>query len=247
MVNKSACCHWHWHSLTGTGTAHSLPLALPLPLALAWIWDTGTGTALPLPWTATPTPRPRHCLCPGHRFSKWPQCNVCYSQLNDVLLFCVCFYYACFSDINEQNWRHHQWQCIEHKLDITYIFIFSVNTNVDLIVRGTALMSALGVTPGQSADHAELTSLAHLQQTFAYYLSLGGAAERHFVDADVFRHVVKTAAELPNAQVSGRQGIATVRSFSGVTKCPSEWSARNSNCSVIQRSYQMPKWVVGKE
>lgn len=52
-------------------------------------------------------------------------------------------------------------------------FAVGVNSAVDLIVSGTALMAALEVAPPSNVLHETLTSLQDLGETFAYSFSSG--------------------------------------------------------------------------
>ena len=72
---------------------------------------------------------------------------------------------------------------------------------MDLIVSGTELLSALGVTPSGASNKDELTSLDDLQEAFHYFFKQGAGAERPFTSGDVFKHVIKVAASLSSAQV----------------------------------------------
>ena len=77
----------------------------------------------------------------------------------------------------------------------------SINANIDLIVEGTELLSSLGISPANAADHAQLDSLSHLQEAFMWSFLRGGAAERPFNDARLFATVVDTASNLNKAEV----------------------------------------------
>ena len=79
---------------------------------------------------------------------------------------------------------------------------YRINTNVDLIVPALTLMEALGIAPGDREDKDALTSLDDLQTTFAHFFSKGSAAERAFLDKDIFKQIVKTADLLEKKNVS---------------------------------------------
>ena len=78
---------------------------------------------------------------------------------------------------------------------------FRTNANVDLIVRGTSLLSALDVDPGDASEKENLESLEDLQHAFHHYFQQGAGAERPFTSEKVFKQVIKTASSLEDAQV----------------------------------------------
>eukprot|EP00729_Bicosta_minor_P008063 gene8064-157_t len=75
-------------------------------------------------------------------------------------------------------------------------FAVGVNSAVDLIVSGTALMAALEVAPPSNVLHETLTSLQDLGETFAYSFSSGQAFERILADADLYKQIVAAAESL---------------------------------------------------
>ena len=81
---------------------------------------------------------------------------------------------------------------------------FSTNANVDLIVRGTELLKALGIEPATDSDRKELATLDDLQQTFHYFFRKGAGAERSFTSSEVFKQIIQTAASLSSAEVRKR-------------------------------------------
>ncbi|XP_052101282.1 ADP-dependent glucokinase-like [Mytilus californianus] len=79
--------------------------------------------------------------------------------------------------------------------------VVGCNSNLDYIVPGTKLLQSLNVEPGDKTDHGTLHSLDHLQQTFSHFFSKGAAAERSFMDKDVFRQITNAAENLDDLQV----------------------------------------------
>lgn len=77
-----------------------------------------------------------------------------------------------------------------------------MNTCLDLIVHGKALLKKLGIEPGEMRNHEALNSFTDLQETFHYFFNKGSAAERYFANSSVFSSIVATASSLDNAQVS---------------------------------------------
>uniref|UniRef100_A0A8C4R5C9 ADP dependent glucokinase n=1 Tax=Eptatretus burgeri TaxID=7764 RepID=A0A8C4R5C9_EPTBU len=75
-----------------------------------------------------------------------------------------------------------------------------VNTCVDVVISGVALLRALGITEGVAQDHDELQSLEELQEAFQHHMGRGAAAERHYSDRDGFIHVAQVASTLPGAK-----------------------------------------------
>lgn len=84
---------------------------------------------------------------------------------------------------------------------IFVVFFSRINSNVDLIVPGVELLLKLNITPGNDINHHQLFSLDHLQETFSYFFKKGSAAERPFMDAELFRKIVSGAENLSNPQV----------------------------------------------
>lgn len=75
-----------------------------------------------------------------------------------------------------------------------------INSNVDLIVPGVALLKALKVSSGGNENRNVLKHLDDLQDTFAHFFAKGSAAERPFLDKDIFRDIVAAGSSLKNAQ-----------------------------------------------
>lgn len=78
-----------------------------------------------------------------------------------------------------------------------------VNSCVDVVVSGVALLQALGLEPGPGlgSDHEVLDSLMDLRETFEFFMSRGAAAERFFSDAELFHHISRTALKIPTAKL----------------------------------------------
>lgn len=80
-----------------------------------------------------------------------------------------------------------------------------VNSCVDVVVSGVALLQALGLSPGPGPgpglDHEVLESLEDLSQTFSFFLSRGAAAERFFSNAELFKTIAQTALRIPTAKL----------------------------------------------
>ena len=73
----------------------------------------------------------------------------------------------------------------------------SVNSNLDLVVSATGLLRALGVAPGQPADHTSLSSREQLQQQVAHSMLHCAGTERVFTSEE-FQLIVKAAYGLPH-------------------------------------------------
>lgn len=84
---------------------------------------------------------------------------------------------------------------------IFYIFNFSINCNLDLIISGTDLLKALGQSPGESLDSVSLDNIEDLRNTFTHYFQKGAAAERTFTDEYQYKQIIETAERLPSKQV----------------------------------------------
>ncbi|XP_062590693.1 ADP-dependent glucokinase-like [Saccostrea cucullata] len=78
--------------------------------------------------------------------------------------------------------------------------LVGINSNVDLIVPGVELLQQLDISPGEDFNHDQLFTLDHLQETFSHFFKKGSAAERAFMDADLFRKIVSEAEKLSNPQ-----------------------------------------------
>lgn len=76
-----------------------------------------------------------------------------------------------------------------------------VNSCVDVVVSGVALLEALGLEPGPGLDHEVLDSLQDLKETFQFFMMRGAAAERFFSDSDLFQTIAKTAIQTPGAKL----------------------------------------------
>ncbi len=76
-----------------------------------------------------------------------------------------------------------------------------MNANVDLIVRAVDLLKELGVTPGDRIDHTVLDNFEHLQNSFHFHFSRGGAVERTFTDQAAFIKIIEAANRLENVEV----------------------------------------------
>lgn len=78
-----------------------------------------------------------------------------------------------------------------------------VNSCVDVVVPGVALLEALGLEPGPGPglDHEVLDSLQDLSETFEFFMSRGAAAERFFSDAEMFHLISSAALKIPTAKL----------------------------------------------
>uniref|UniRef100_A0A3B4B1F5 Uncharacterized protein n=1 Tax=Periophthalmus magnuspinnatus TaxID=409849 RepID=A0A3B4B1F5_9GOBI len=82
-----------------------------------------------------------------------------------------------------------------------------VNSCVDVVVSGVALLEALGLGPGSSPDpvsgldHEVLGSLEDLMDTFLFFMSRGAAAERFFSNSELFQTIAQTALQIPGAKL----------------------------------------------
>ncbi|GFO02997.1 ADP-dependent glucokinase [Plakobranchus ocellatus] len=74
--------------------------------------------------------------------------------------------------------------------------VVGINSNLDVIVPGVALLKALNVSPGKKANHESLTNLKQLQETFAQFLARGSAAERPFLNKALYMEIIKAAKSL---------------------------------------------------
>ncbi len=79
-----------------------------------------------------------------------------------------------------------------------------VNSNVDLIVGGTALLRRLNLPPsgGHGVDHAVLRTAAQLEEAFSFSFSRGAGVERAFSDPEGYAAIVDAASQLDDADVS---------------------------------------------
>uniref|UniRef100_A0A0B7BIV7 ADP-dependent glucokinase n=1 Tax=Arion vulgaris TaxID=1028688 RepID=A0A0B7BIV7_9EUPU len=75
-----------------------------------------------------------------------------------------------------------------------------INSNIDIIVPGVALLKALSILPGEKKNHDALSSLDELQETFAHFFSKGSAAERSFMDKLVYQKIIKATETLNNIE-----------------------------------------------
>uniref|UniRef100_UPI00398EDD8A ADP-dependent glucokinase isoform X2 n=1 Tax=Pristiophorus japonicus TaxID=55135 RepID=UPI00398EDD8A len=75
-----------------------------------------------------------------------------------------------------------------------------VNTCVDVVVCGVGLLKALSMHPGRKADHDTLQSRDDLRETFSYFMEKGVAAERFFVDKELFGNIAQAASQYPGAK-----------------------------------------------
>ncbi|KAJ0069412.1 hypothetical protein NL108_006006, partial [Boleophthalmus pectinirostris] len=82
-----------------------------------------------------------------------------------------------------------------------------VNSCVDVVVSGVALLEALGLNPESSPgpvsglDHEVLGSLEDLRDTFLFFMSRGAAAERFFSNPELFQTIALTALQIPGAKL----------------------------------------------
>lgn len=86
-----------------------------------------------------------------------------------------------------------------------------VNSCVDVVVSGVALLEALGLQPGSGSgagpgpdpgsDHEVLDSLQDLRETFEFFMSRGAAAERPFSNSELFHVISTTALRIPTAKL----------------------------------------------
>lgn len=84
------------------------------------------------------------------------------------------------------------------------LLLFSLNANLDLIVRGTELLRKLELTPGPGKDHSVLDSLDDLQDIFSLSHAQCSAAERTMTSASLYKRVVDAAASLEDKKVHGQ-------------------------------------------
>ena len=80
-----------------------------------------------------------------------------------------------------------------------------VNGNVDLIVHGTTLLKLLDSNSNSSnlqhVDHSTLTNIKDLMETFGYFHQKGAGGERYMNNYEDFKHILKTARSIKDAQV----------------------------------------------
>ena len=91
--------------------------------------------------------------------------------------------------------------CCGFWFDLHLCAYCSLNANLDLIVRGTELLSALQLSPAPGKDHAVLDSLGDLQDMFALSHSQCSAAERLMTSPELYKRVVNVAAGLDSKKV----------------------------------------------
>ncbi|XP_059801847.1 ADP-dependent glucokinase isoform X5 [Hypanus sabinus] len=75
-----------------------------------------------------------------------------------------------------------------------------VNACVDVVVCGVGLLTALGLNPGNQADHDILQSTEDLRETFSYFMEKGVAAERFFAEKEHFQNIALAASKYPGAK-----------------------------------------------
>ncbi|KAK3097938.1 hypothetical protein FSP39_014684 [Pinctada imbricata] len=78
--------------------------------------------------------------------------------------------------------------------------VVGVNSNVDLIVSGVDLLKALKLKPGEAQNLDQLNSLNDLQDIFNFFFTKGSAAERAFLNEEVYKQITRTAESLEDAQ-----------------------------------------------
>lgn len=80
-----------------------------------------------------------------------------------------------------------------------------VNSCVDVVVSGVALLESLGLQPvpgsDSGLDHEVLDSLQDLRETFEFFMSRGAAAERFFSNSELFHIISTTALSIPTAKL----------------------------------------------
>lgn len=79
-------------------------------------------------------------------------------------------------------------------------FGVGLNSAVDLIVSGTALMAALEIAPPSNVLHETMSTLQDLGETFAYSFASGQAFERILADPDLYKQIVAAAESLSGKQ-----------------------------------------------
>ncbi|CAL1535328.1 unnamed protein product [Lymnaea stagnalis] len=75
-----------------------------------------------------------------------------------------------------------------------------INSNVDIIVSGVALLNALKILPGKRENKNVLSNFNDLQETFAFYFARGSAAERPFTDQPIYQKIIETAETLNHVE-----------------------------------------------
>lgn len=85
-------------------------------------------------------------------------------------------------------------------------FVFSTNSDVDMILSGTKLLRKLGTTNKAEenispVDHQTIVSLQQLQQVFAFFHSKGAGGERFMGNKALYKKAVDAAKEQEDTQV----------------------------------------------
>ena len=89
-------------------------------------------------------------------------------------------------------------ECVPVGEFLVSLSVCSVNANLDLIVSATPLLEALGLSPGETADHTHLVSIEGLQEQVGYSMLHCAGTERVFTSKTEFQRVVTAAYQLPH-------------------------------------------------
>ncbi|GFS18886.1 ADP-dependent glucokinase [Elysia marginata] len=79
--------------------------------------------------------------------------------------------------------------------------VIGINSCLDIIVPGVALLKALNIPPGNKKNHESLADLNQLQETFAQFLARGSAAERPFLNKALYQDIIKAAESLDQKEI----------------------------------------------
>jgi ADP-dependent glucokinase len=117
--------------------------------------------------------------------------------------------------------------------------IIGFNANLDLVVPAIPLLMALNISiPKKPVDHIQLNSLSDLGETFAYHFSRGAAAERSFVNCELFRDILRVANKLPGVKklVGGNAAIMSqvLHQVKHLPRSHSQNNATDDNQSAVQ-------------
>ncbi|KRZ24546.1 putative ADP-dependent glucokinase, partial [Trichinella pseudospiralis] len=71
--------------------------------------------------------------------------------------------------------------------------LIGINSDVDLIVSGTQMMSRLNVQPSSAVDHHEIQTLQQVEEMFALSFSRGVPTERFVANSALFNELISVA------------------------------------------------------
>lgn len=117
-----------------------------------------------------------------------------------VLIASVAYFYSIYSkhkskeDISVERTVLDTWKRIIEEPSVKFDRVLvGINSNVDLIVSGTKLLSKMKIGPAPPVDHEIMNSMDQFRETFALFFSRGAPGERYMSNEEVFRNLVHVA------------------------------------------------------